>query len=105
MATDTHRGEDPASTVDTSAPTFVPDSANTPDLDKLKKVLRDLSGKGDKRRPDREDVLPYLLIRDAPGDRGARPAWTPIPCWESPDILLIDAAYAGDFDPAQCVGN
>ncbi|MDT4944646.1 MAG: hypothetical protein QOH14_1379 [Pseudonocardiales bacterium] len=105
MATDTHRGKDPASTVDTSAPTFVPDSANTPDRAKVKKVLRDLSGKGDKRRPNREDVLPYLLIRDAPGDRGARPAWTPTPCWESPDILLIDAAYAGDFDPAQCVGN
>lgn len=105
MATDTHRGKDPDPTVDTSSPTFIPNSTNATDPEKLKKVLRDLTSKGDKRRPNREDVLPYLLIRDAPGDRGARPAWTPIPCWESPDILLIDAAYTGDFDPAQCVGN
>jgi hypothetical protein len=108
MATDTHRGKDPASTVDTSSPTFVPDSTNATDPAKLKNVLRDLSGrtgKGDKRRPNREDVLPYLLIRVAPGDRGGRPAWTPIACWESPDILLIDAGYTGDFDPARCVGS
>lgn len=105
MGTDTHRGKDPAPTVDTSAPAFVPDSAHTPDPAKVKQVLRDLSGKGDRRRPNREDVLPYLLIRDAPGDRGARPAWPPTPCWESPDILLIDAAYTGDFDPARCVGD
>jgi hypothetical protein len=105
MATDDLRGDDPASTVDTSAPPFGPDSANAPDPAKVKKVLHDLTGKGDRRRPNREDVLPYLLIRDAPGDRGARPAWTPIPCWESPDILLIDATYSGDFDPARCVGS
>src|SRR5450631_2070303 len=105
MATDSHRGKDPASTVDTSSPIFVPDSPDTTDAAKLKNILRDLTSKGDKDRPNREDVLPYLLIRTAPGDRGVRPAWTPIACWESPDILLIDAAYTGDFDPAQCVGN
>lgn len=105
MATDTERGKDPAPTVDTSSPTFVPDSGNPTDPAKLKNVLHDLLGRNDKHRPNREDVLPYLLIRVAPGDRGVRPAWTPIACWESPDILLIDAAYTGDFDPAQCVGN
>jgi hypothetical protein len=104
MAEDTHRGKNPASTVDTST-SFVPDSANAPDPARLKQVLRDLSGKGDKRRPNREDVLPYLLIRDAPGDRGVRPAWPPTACWESPDILLVDASYTGAFDPAHCVGN
>jgi hypothetical protein len=102
--TDTHRGKDPSSTVDTSTP-FVPDSANAPDPAKVKKVLHDLSGKGDRRRPNREDVLPYLLTRTAVGDRGARPTWPPIACWESPDILLIDASYTGPFDPARCVGD
>ena len=103
---DAHRGKDPASTVDTTTP-FVPDSANAPDPERLEQVLRDLAGKGDdkRHRPNREDVLPYLVIRDAPGDRGARPAWPPTACWESPDILLIDAAYTGEFDPAHCVGN
>jgi hypothetical protein len=106
MAEDTDRGQDPRPTVDTSTP-FVPDSANAPDAERLKEVLRDLTGKADDkhRRPNREDVLPYLLIRDAPGDRGARPAWPPTACWESPDILLIDASYTGEFDPAHCVGN
>src|SRR5579885_3291487 len=102
---DTHRGKDPALTVDTSTP-FVPDSANAPDPGWIKQVLHDLAGSGDKRhRPNREDVLPYLLIRDAAGDRGARPAWPPTACWESPDILLIDASYTGEFDPARCVAN
>ncbi len=59
---------------------------------------------GRERRPHREDVYPYLLIRAySPGDRGVRPTWPPIPCWESPDILLIDAAYTGPFTPAQLV--
>jgi hypothetical protein len=106
MAEDTHRGEDPKPVVDTSTP-FVPDTANAPDPERVKEVLRDLVGKGGdkRRRPHREDVLPYLLIRDAAGDRGARPAWPPTACWESPDILLIDASYTGEFDPARCVGN
>ncbi|WP_426303133.1 hypothetical protein [Arthrobacter sp. R-11] len=41
----------------------------------------------------------------SPGDRAIRPTWPSIPCWESPDILLIDAAYTGPFSPAQLVGN
>ncbi|MGN7800887.1 hypothetical protein [Leifsonia sp. 22587] len=53
-------------------------------------------------RPRREDVYPYLLIRAmSPGDRGQRPLWPPTVCWESPDILLLDAAYAGPFDPSR----
>jgi hypothetical protein len=58
------------------------------------------------RRPRREAVLPYLLIRAmTPGDRGQRPLWPPTPCWESPDILLIDATYAGPFDPVRVVAS
>lgn len=58
------------------------------------------------RRPRREHILPYLLIRSVtPGDRGQRPLWPPTPVWESPDILLIDASYAGPFDPSRLVGT
>ncbi|MBK8470603.1 MAG: hypothetical protein IPL45_12745 [Actinomycetales bacterium] len=61
---------------------------------------------GREHRPRREDVLPYLMIRAfSPGDRGARPTWPHRPCWESPDILLIDAAYTGPFSPARLVAN
>ncbi|HEX5859566.1 MAG TPA: hypothetical protein VFY91_15795 [Microbacterium sp.] len=59
---------------------------------------------GRERRPNREDVLPYLLIRAfAPGDRGQRPVWPPTPTWISPDIHLMDASIPGDFDPSQSV--
>ncbi|MGB8384424.1 MAG: hypothetical protein WCG47_24840, partial [Dermatophilaceae bacterium] len=55
-----------------------------------------IKGLGREHRPRREDVYPYLMIRAySPGDRGVRPTWPPTPCWESPDILLIDAAYTG----------
>ncbi len=61
---------------------------------------------GREHRPRREDVYPYLMIRAySPGDRGARPTWPPVPCWESPDIALIDAAWTGPFDPSQLVVN
>ncbi|QKE82624.1 hypothetical protein [Arthrobacter sp. NEB 688] len=64
------------------------------------------AGIGREHRPRREDVYPYLLLRAAsPGDRGARPVWPPVPCWQSPDILLMDAASAGPFDPSQLVGS
>ena len=57
-------------------------------------------------RPPRESVLPYLLIRAlTPGDRGRRGLWPPAPCWESPDILLIDAAWTGAFDPSRLVAT
>ncbi|MEO6020761.1 MAG: hypothetical protein ABIP45_10990 [Knoellia sp.] len=61
---------------------------------------------GREHRPRREDVYPYLLIRAyAPGDRGARPTWPPVPSWESPDIALIDAAWAGPYDTSQLVAS
>lgn len=61
---------------------------------------------GDRRPPRREDVYPYLLVRaHSPGDRGARPTWPDVPCWESPDILLIDADWTGPFAPDQLVVN
>lgn len=71
-------------------------------------AARELIGQvGKERRPRREDVYPYLLIRAySPGDRGARPPlWPSTPCWESPDLLLIDASYAGPFHPAQLVAS
>ncbi|MFH8248801.1 hypothetical protein ACH3VR_00355 [Microbacterium sp. B2969] len=76
---------------------------NTDNRDAAQGLIREI---GKERRPHREDVYPYLLIRAySPGDRGARPTWPPIPCWESPDILLIDAAYTGPFTPAQLVAS
>lgn len=61
---------------------------------------------GREHRPRREDVYPYLLIRAmAPGDRGQRPLWPPIVCWESPDILLVDASYTGEFTTSQLVAS
>jgi hypothetical protein len=59
---------------------------------------------GREHRPNREDVLPYLLIRAyAPGDRAVRPVWPPTPSWLSPDILLIDASWTGPFRADQVV--
>lgn len=59
---------------------------------------------GERRPPRREDVYPYLLIRaHSPGDRAARPTWPSIPCWESPDILLMDADDTGPFSPSRLV--
>jgi hypothetical protein len=82
------------------APGWTPDRAG--------ELARDLQGElldlTKERRPHREDVYPYLLIRAyAPGDRGARPTWPPKPSWESPDIALIDAAYTGPFDLSRLV--
>jgi hypothetical protein len=63
-------------------------------------------GRGRERPHRREDVYPYLLIRAySPGDRGVRPTWPPVPCWESPDLSLIDAAWTGPFDPSRLVVN
>lgn len=65
-----------------------------------------IKGIGGDRRPHREDVYPYLLIRAySPGDRAVRPTWPSIPCWESPDILLIDAAYTGPFSLSHLVAS
>ncbi len=61
---------------------------------------------GGEHRPRREDVYPYLLIRaHSPGDRGARPTWPPVPCWESPDIGLIDASWTGPYDSSMLVAS
>lgn len=69
------------------------------------RLIKEL-GQGREKPPRREDVLPYLMIRAySPGDRGARPTWPSIPCWESPDILLIDADWTGPFDPSQLVAS
>lgn len=61
---------------------------------------------GREHRPRREDVYPYLLIRAmSPGDRGQRPLWPPVPCWESPDLLLIDSSWTGAFASSQLVAS
>jgi hypothetical protein len=61
---------------------------------------------GREHRPHREDVYPYLMVRAfSPGDRGARPTWPSVPCWESPDVLLIDAAYSGPFTLSRLVAS
>ena len=83
-----------------------PDPNFQPDPTLLKRLVG-LYGEISKRhRPHREDVLPYEMIRAfTPGDRGARPTWPPTPCWESPDLMLIDASYTGPFDPGRLVGS
>ncbi|MGD6741641.1 hypothetical protein ACOKM3_07325 [Streptomyces sp. BH106] len=49
-------------------------------------------------------LFPCLLLRGTvPGDRAARPLWPPTPCWESPDIMLMDARVQGPFDRTQMV--
>lgn len=75
--------------------------------DDVKNAAEELiKGIGAERRPRREDVHPYLLIRAySPGDRAVRPTWPSIPCWESPDILLVDAAYTGPFSLSHLVAS
>jgi len=101
------RGEDPPDVVGHTPdppedrdpdPGYVPDPG-------IADKWREMAGEiGRERRPRREDVYPYLLVRAfSPGDRGQRPVWPPTVCWESPDLLLIDASYAGPFDPSRLV--
>jgi hypothetical protein len=104
------RGDDPARTVGTWPGTPVeplePDPGWQPDPNAGKTWEARFNDIAHRRRPRREDVLPYLLIRAfSPGDRGARPTYPPTACWESPDLLLIDASYAGPFDPTRLVGS
>ncbi len=99
------RGDSPAGafghTDPPKAPDLDPDWRPGATASRAKELIAEL---GRERRPRREDVYPYLLIRAyTPGDRGARPTWPSIPCWESPDIALIDASYAGPFHPAKLV--
>jgi hypothetical protein len=103
---DKERGDDPDVVVGTDPewPEWRdPDPGWQPDPDLPRKWREIASSIAKEHRPRREDVYPYLLIRAVVGDRGARPTWPPTPCWESPDILLIDASYSGEFDPARLV--
>lgn len=101
------RGTDPDHVVGTDPPRPPlpdPDPGWQPDPNRVHEWRGILNELGKEHRPRREDVYPYLLIRAvASGDRGKRPTWPPVPCWESPDILLIDASYPGPFDPARLV--
>jgi hypothetical protein len=104
------RGDDPANAIGPwpTPPheTRDPDPKFHPDPKQLKLLVGLFDELGKRHRPRREDVLPYEMIRAfVPGDRGARPTWPPTPCWESPDIMLIDAAYTGPFDPSRLVGS
>jgi hypothetical protein len=102
----TQRGESPPDSVGHTEPPKEtdPDPEWQPDPGRADEWRRIANEIGKERRPRREDVYPYLLIRAmSPGDRGQRPLWPPTVCWESPDILLIDASYTGAFDPARLV--
>jgi len=101
------RGEDPPDPVGNEGerpagpdpdPDYQPDPGQA---DEWRAAYHDLSKE---HRPRREDVYPFLLIRAfSPGDRGQRPVWPPTVCWESSDILLIDASWTGEFDPSRLV--
>jgi hypothetical protein len=52
--------------------------------------------------PRKDTLLPYLVIRAFPGDRGSRPLPDGPIWWESPDIFVLpnqDAATAPDLPP------
>jgi hypothetical protein len=101
------RGSDPATTIGATSPPPVlpdPDPSWRADPTLAARWRAFVHDRAPERRPPREAVAPYLLIRSyTPGDRGARPVWPPTVCWESPDLLLIDASYTGDFDPNRLV--
>ena len=101
------RGEDPPNPVGQTpeTPDYPdPDPKYVPDPGRAKEWRGWVAEIGKEHRPHREDVYPYLLVRAfSPGDRGQRPIWPPIVCWESPDILLIDASYTGPFDQNKLV--
>ncbi|HEX9312898.1 MAG TPA: hypothetical protein VGA30_08770, partial [Actinomycetota bacterium] len=62
--------------------------------------IRDINRKGPHFGPRKDEYLPYLLIRAASGDRGARP-FTGV-FWESPDMFVAagqDAPVAPLFPP------
>lgn len=103
---DTERGENPDVVVGTDPehPDWRdPDPGWEPDPHLAEKWRAMAAEFGREKQPNREDVYPYLLIRAVLGDRGVRPTWPPQPCWESPDILLIDASFSGPFDPSRLV--
>jgi len=62
--------------------------------------ISDINRKGPRFGPRKDEFLPYLLVRAASGDRGARP-FTGV-FWESPDIFVAarqDAQTAPLFPP------
>lgn len=100
------RGEDPEDSIAAPRPEIegTEDPSWEPDPDAAGPWRELIKEWGGEHRPSREDVLPYLLIRAfAPGDRAARPIWPPTRSWLSPDILLIDDAWTGLFDPSRVV--
>jgi len=53
--------------------------------------------------PRKDSILPYLVVRAFPGDRGGRPLTDPAVFWESPDIFVLPnqpAATAPDLPPS-----
>ena len=79
-------------------PAWVPDPSLADNWRASRKRL------GGDRRPKREDIFPFLLIRAmSPGDRGQRPLWPPTCFWESHDILFIDSSWAGAYDENRVV--
>lgn len=102
------RGKDPPESVSAPEPASFPDEdpAWEPDpsvADPWRDLITEYGGE---HRPNREDVLPYLLIRAfAPGDRAKRPIWPPQPSWLSPDVLLIDASWTGPFRADKLVAS
>jgi hypothetical protein len=106
---DPQRGEDPPRTVGGRPdpdPGPDPDPAWQPPPGRVDTWQAAFDRLTIKHRPRREVVLPYLLVRAlTSGDRGRRALWPPAPCWESPDILLIDAGWSGPFDPSQLVAS
>ncbi|WP_148232400.1 hypothetical protein [Janibacter sp. HTCC2649] len=101
------RGTDPPGSfghVDPPSGDLAPDWKPSGTPDDAEELIKKYGSR--EHRPRREDVYPYLLIRAfSPGDRGARPTWPPVPCWESPDIGLIDAAWSGPYDTNQLVAS
>jgi hypothetical protein len=102
------RGDDPKDSVGAPRPEIedTEDPGWEPDPDAAGPWRELIKEWGGERRPNREDVLPYLLIRAvAPGDRAVRPIWPPTPSWLSPDIHLIDDEWTGPFDPSRVVAS
>ena len=106
---DPQRGDDPPNTVGGRPdpdPGPDPDPAWQPPPGRVETWRAVFNRLTVRHRPRREVVLPYLLVRSlTPGDRGQRALWPPTPCWESPDISLIDAGWNGPFDATRLVAS
>jgi hypothetical protein len=97
------RGGDPSRHETEPSPSFPADDPNWEPHKPSGKTEEALKGlRPDKPRRRADEILPYLLVRAIPGDRGSRPLWPPVACWNSPDILLMQGG-SGPFDPAVAV--